>query len=315
MGIWIWVLFGFVAGLVAAEILYLVFRRGPSPEPEVVEDDTPAQLARAQAKTAVLEDRLRVEEEGRAQLRASLEVENQEKLEAASMAYGERLTAAEADYSQKLEAAESQHQENMAAAEVECQAKLKAAEDQYRERLALLKLQFDNLESAFAAAELADEDETGSSAGAVLAGAATAVVVGALAGDEDLDSDADETDFDGEGLEAGDAAGAERMPGSAALAAAAAAVLAVDEDEEEDADVDVEPDKLLTGAEQEIDELLPADVETTLVEGGAATSLAELERLEASKAEQASAAVQYAYDLQDEAEAALAGRMIMQRRL
>ena len=149
MSIWIWVLFGFFAGLVVAEILYLIFRRGPSPDVEIIEDDTPAQLARAEAKTAVLEDKLRVEEENRAQFQASLEAENQEKLEAASADYGERLTTAEAAYSRQLEAAEFQYQENLEAAEAECQEKLKAAEDQYRERLALLKLQFDNLEQHF----------------------------------------------------------------------------------------------------------------------------------------------------------------------
>ncbi len=305
MSILIWVLFGFVAGLVVAAIIYLVTRGGSSPEVEAVEDDTAAQLARAQAKTAVLEDKVREAEEERTKLRASLEAEYQEKLDAAIAEHSEIMDAADAGHRARLEAADSEYQEKLEAAAADCETRLLAAEDEYRAKLATLRAQFDNLESAFAEAQLPDADDSGSAAGAVVAGAAAAAAVGTLSGDDEPDGDLEVTtseDIVGEEEPLGDGSEEGEFPGSAALAAAAAAVLIADDDEAAD-EID---EQAVAAIDAELQAVEPVDVdsEAAVSEGSDQLSLSEQERLEAARPEQSSAMVQVAYDLQDKAEEA-----------
>lgn len=100
MNIWMWLIIGFLTGLVVAAIFNLIFKGGVAEESEPAQGNASASLAKAEVKIAVLEDKVRQAEADQIALRASLEAE-----------YEDKLTAVEADYRVQLAILESEKRE------------------------------------------------------------------------------------------------------------------------------------------------------------------------------------------------------------
>lgn len=97
MNIWMWLLIGFLTGLVVAAILSLLFRGGSSKEAERAQSNAEAKLAKSEVKITVLEDKLRLAEADKLALKAKLEEENSEQLAAAEAEYKANLAVVESE--------------------------------------------------------------------------------------------------------------------------------------------------------------------------------------------------------------------------
>ncbi len=135
---WVWALIGFVAGIIVYAIINLIIAKDPGEELEKLADERAAELAKAEMKTAVLQDKLLEAETARDQQRDKTEAEYQQKLARANADYQEKLAQAEADYQQALTEAADGYEHKLAAAEVT-----------HREKLALVEQQFTSLEKVF----------------------------------------------------------------------------------------------------------------------------------------------------------------------
>lgn len=97
MNIWMWLIVGFLTGLVVAAIINLIFRSGSSTESEPAQSNLSADLAKSKVKVTVLEDKLRQAEADNLAMRADLEADCKE-----------QLAAIEADYRVQLAIMESE---------------------------------------------------------------------------------------------------------------------------------------------------------------------------------------------------------------
>ncbi len=97
MNIWMWLIIGFLTGLVVAAIINLISKGRSSAESQQMPSDESAKLAKAEVKIAVLEDKLRQADADRMALRASLEADCEDKLAAAEADYRVQLAILESE--------------------------------------------------------------------------------------------------------------------------------------------------------------------------------------------------------------------------
>ena len=91
MGNLLYLVIGLIAGLILFAIARAIFGGGSKNSEPQVDDNTAAELAKAEVKIAVLEDKLRLEEADHESKQASLEAAYQEKLDAAEVGYRDNL--------------------------------------------------------------------------------------------------------------------------------------------------------------------------------------------------------------------------------
>ena len=100
MNIWMWLIIGFLTGLVVAAIVNLIVKGGSSKETEQVQNDKTAQLAKSEVKIAVLEDKLRRAEADQLAIRTNLDADYKEQLDATEAIYQAQLTILESEKSE-----------------------------------------------------------------------------------------------------------------------------------------------------------------------------------------------------------------------
>ena len=95
MNVWMWLLIGFLTGLVVAAIISML--RGSASKNEDEKDDTAAKLAKSEVKVTVLEDKLRLAEADNLTLQTKMEMDYKDQLDTAEAEYRANVAIVESE--------------------------------------------------------------------------------------------------------------------------------------------------------------------------------------------------------------------------